>query len=198
MAKSETHRKRVRHFNEPGHLHELTFSCYRRMPLLTNDLWRAMLSTAIDRATLKHQYALSAFVFMPEHLHLLVYPTVGGGHIDRLLKAIKRPFSYQIKQLLLESRSQLLDTLTIQQRPDVTTFRFWQEGPGYDRNMTEPATAMAAIDYIHLNPVRRGLVRQARDWKWSSAKAYEDSEQVPTSDMPLITPIPSTFWDTDS
>ena len=38
-----THRKRVRHYNEPGHCHELTFSCYRRMPLLTNDDWREKL-----------------------------------------------------------------------------------------------------------------------------------------------------------
>jgi|GEM_PF-4802850 len=30
----------MRHFHEVGHLHELTFSCYRRMPLLTNDTWR--------------------------------------------------------------------------------------------------------------------------------------------------------------
>jgi hypothetical protein len=25
------HRKTVRHFHEVGHLHELTFSCYRRL-----------------------------------------------------------------------------------------------------------------------------------------------------------------------
>ena len=30
------HRKTVRHFHKPGHLHELTFSCYRRMPLIGN------------------------------------------------------------------------------------------------------------------------------------------------------------------
>jgi len=36
------HRKRVKHFDEPGHCHELTFSCYRRMSLLTNNVWRRM------------------------------------------------------------------------------------------------------------------------------------------------------------
>ncbi len=38
------------------------------------------------------------------------------------------------------------------------TFRHWQEGPGYDRNLTKPTTILAAIDYIHLNPVRRAFV----------------------------------------
>ena len=32
--------KRVRDFDEPGHLHELTFSCSRRLPLLTGERWR--------------------------------------------------------------------------------------------------------------------------------------------------------------
>ena len=32
----ERSRKRVRHFHEPGQLHEFTFSCYHRWSLLTN------------------------------------------------------------------------------------------------------------------------------------------------------------------
>ena len=36
MPSSTPHRKRIRHYHEPGELHECTFSCYR-MPLLTND-----------------------------------------------------------------------------------------------------------------------------------------------------------------
>ena len=72
MPNERGHRKRVRHYDEPGHFHELTFSCYRRMPLLTNDVWRAMLSVSIDRAVKGHSFRLIAFVFMPEHVHLLI------------------------------------------------------------------------------------------------------------------------------
>jgi hypothetical protein len=28
------------------------------------------------------------------------------------------------------------------------------------------------VEYIHLNPVRRGLVKSAQDWKWSSVHEY--------------------------
>ena len=45
------HRKRIKHFYDAGHLHELTFNCYRRMTLRTNNLWRAMSPESIDRAT---------------------------------------------------------------------------------------------------------------------------------------------------
>lgn len=185
------HRKRIRHYHESGHIHELTFSCYQRWPLLTNDVWRGMLSVAIDRAMARHRYRLAAFVFMPEHVHFLVYPLSEASKIDALLKAIKRPFSYRIKQLLLQSRSPLLARLTVQQRPGVTTFRYWQEGPGYDRNITKVSTVLAAIDYLHNNPVRRGLVQRAVDWKWSSARFYLHDPPQQHPGLPSIHRVPA-------
>jgi prepilin-type processing-associated H-X9-DG protein len=50
--------------------------------------------------------------------------------------------------------------------------RFWQPGGGYDRNITSSAVLRAVIDYLHANPVRRGLVARAEDWEWSSARWY--------------------------
>jgi putative transposase len=107
------HRKRVRHYHDLGDIHELTFSCFHRWPLLTNDTWRAMLAASINRAMENHRFCLAAFVFMPEHIHLLIYPLSDAGTIDGLLKAIKRPFSYRVKQMLIESNSRLLDRLTV-------------------------------------------------------------------------------------
>ena len=127
------HRKTIKHHHEPGDCHELTFSCYRRMPLLTNDDWRKKLCVAIDRAMDGHDFRLIAFVLMPEHVHLLIYPTVAEPRIDKLLFAIKRPHSYRIKQLLTKDNNPPLNELTIQERPGKMVFRYWQEGPGYDR-----------------------------------------------------------------
>ena len=95
---SNRYRKKVKHFDEPGHCHELTFSCYRRIPLLTEDPWRELLCQALDRAVERHRYQLFAFVLMPEHVHLLVQPLFDGSAVSSLLNAIKRPFSYRIKQ----------------------------------------------------------------------------------------------------
>ena len=187
------HRKRIKHYHEPGHLHELTFSCYRRMPLLTNDGWRAMLAESINRATERHHYRLIAFVFMPEHVHLLVYPDQEAASISELLKAIKRPYSWRIKQVLQQSQSPLLQKLTVQQRPGVRAFRYWQEGPGYDRNLTEPGTLLAAIDYIHLNPVKRGLCPSAVDWKWSSVRRFLMPESPIDPVLPRLTRLPHEF-----
>lgn len=70
----EIHRKQVRRFHEPGDIHEFTFSCYRRMPLLVDEGWRRMLAESVDRAMIGHDFRLIAFVFMPEHVHLMAYP----------------------------------------------------------------------------------------------------------------------------
>ena len=186
------HRKTVRHYHEPGNLHELTFSCYRRLPLLNGDHVRGLLCTSIDRALTTHDFRLVAFVLMPEHVHLLVYPLSQEPRIDRFLFAIKRPFSYRVKQHLIELGSPQLQDLTVRERPEKTTFRFWQEGPGFDRNFSTQQATMNAIAYIHENPVRRGLVEIGRDWKWSSARWYADSHQSP--DLPKIHGLPSEFF----
>jgi putative transposase len=152
-----------------------------------------MLSEAVERACERHNYHLSAFVLMPEHVHLLVYPGPDALTIDRLLKAIKRPYSFRIKRLLQETGSQLLSRLTIRQRPGVETFRYWQEGPGYDRNLDRVDTVLAAIDYIHRNPVRRGLVNRAVDWQWSSARWYEGLEYEERIRVPELSKLPAEF-----
>jgi putative transposase len=172
MSSALPHRKLVKHFHEPGDLHELTFSCYKRSPLLTNDAWREQLACCIDAAGQEHEMRLAAFVFMPEHLHLLVVPTGREPAIDRYVARIKQPFSKWVKEQLVQARSTLVDRLTVVERPGKSCFRFWQEGPGYDRNLSTPAVIEAAIDYIPMNPVRRGLVERAVDWKWSSASWY--------------------------
>lgn len=73
MKTSAGHRKLVKHYEDPGHLRELTFSCYERRPLLMNDTWREMLSRAIDAAGERHHWRLTTFVFMPEHVHAIDY-----------------------------------------------------------------------------------------------------------------------------
>ncbi len=172
------HRKTVKRFHEPGDYHELTFSCYRRMPLLTNDEWRHLLARSLDQAIHGQSCRLIAYVFMPEHVHILVQPTTHEVRIDLLLKALKAPFSTRIKRQLEDVDSPLLGRLTVRERPGVHRFRFWQEGGGYDRNLGSVKTVEAAIAYIHQNPVRRQLCDQPTDWRWSSARHYQEDRQM--------------------
>ena len=164
------------------------------MPLLTNDSWRRMLSESIDRAMAGHGFRMVAFVYMPEHVHILTFPAGREAHIDRLLKAIKRPFSFRIEQQLIETGSSLLDRLTVRERPGKNVFRFWQEGGGYDRNLVSADTVEAAINYIHTNPAGRGLCERAADWKWSSCRHYQQDRRPHDQDLPAIHGLPAEFF----
>jgi putative transposase len=164
------HRKRIRHFEQERNVHELTFSCAGRRPLLSNDTWRTWFCEGLQAACDRHDFLLLAYVLMPEHVHLLVYPASNEPRIAKLLADVKRPFSRRIKRHLAETQSSTLACLTVAERSGAAVFHVWQEGPGYDRNLTEPNAIVAAIEYIHANPVRRGLCRRAIDWPWSSAR----------------------------
>ncbi len=65
-------------------------------------------------------------------------------------------------------------------------YRFWQRGGGYDRSIQEATTLRMMIDYIHNNPVRRGLASQPTDWPWSSARFYAGAKGVALSMDPLV------------
>jgi putative transposase len=189
-----TRHKTIKHYHEPGDLHEFTFSCYRRLKLLTNDAWRGYLARSIDAAGEQYRFQLAAFVLMPEHVHLLTFPLDEKPDIAGYLNTLKRPVAVHVKRDLQRTSSPLLSRLTVLERPGKSAFRFWQEGPGYDRNLQTTTAVQSAIDYIHLNPVRRKLVAQARLWKWSSSRFYESDGAEFDPDLPRITPLPAEFW----
>ena len=195
-TKPSLSRKTRKRYELPNHIRFLTFSCYQRMPLLTNDDWRQRLSKALGSACEEAAFDLVAFVFMPGHVHLLVFSIQPDPDLGLFLARVKQPFSKEIKQLLGENRSSLLEKLTVRERPGKHCFRFWQEGPGFDRNIFSPEALQASIDYIHNNPVKRQLCSRATDWRWSSARYYlsePTKQQFP--ELPFVHGVPSGAFD---
>ena len=177
------HRKRVKHYDD-GQPHFLTFSCYNRLSLLSKDRTRQWFVEALQAARKKHGFHLWAWVIMPEHVHLLIWPPASridsdsksrNGTISGILSDIKRPVARNAIRYLERHSPGYLDRLTVRNR-NRTYRRFWQAGTGYDENVSEVGTLHEIIAYIHENPVRRGLVLRAEKWMWSSAREWlEDS-----------------------
>jgi len=100
----------------------------------------------------------------------LAYPTPDCT-ISRILWAIKRPFSYQALRYLRERQPDLFQQLIVKERPR-STHRYWQAGGGYDRNLFRDETFIKTLNYMHLNPVRKGFVTKPEEWQWSSSQFY--------------------------
>jgi len=195
MKRRTRPRKTIQHFHDPGDLHELTFSCQDRRPLLTNDAWRMALAQFIDVSGEQFRFDLIAFVFMPEHVHLLVNPREEEPDIPGYLAGIKQRLATVAEADLQAHRSPLLARLTVRMPDGTDRFRYWLQGPGYDRNLRTQTAVRASIDYIHTNPVKRGLVRKNRQWNWSSARFYETDGQEYDPRCPRLQPLPAEFWD---
>lgn len=148
-----------------------------------------LLAASVNAACERHEVQLFAYVFMPEHVHLLVYPCREETRIQDFLYAVKRPMSFRAKRLLLTTEPELCrTTLMVEERPGKVCYRFWMEGPGYDRNIFGRDPVERVIDYIHANPVRRGLCEYTDGWMWSSWHAYH------TPDVPQGIPKVHIDW----
>ncbi len=165
-------RKKRKAINEPGHAHFLTFSCRNRWPLLSKDRSRKWAIDALKSAREKRNFALLAYVIMPEHAHVLILPREARYEMRQILAAIKAPVSRQAKLFLLEAANQAWLERLMVHKGGRSTFQFWQAGGGYDANLCNERAIEEVIDYIHANPVRRGLVERPTDWYWSSAGNY--------------------------
>jgi putative transposase len=179
-------RKLRRAFNEQGHAHELTFSCYKRLPLLSRDRTRRWFIEAMDAARRRWDFELWAYVIMPEHAHALLFPRSDVYNISDILKAIKQPVARQAIDWLRANAKDWLRRLQVVRPGGRVEYHFWQEGGGYDRNIFEPGVAWASADYLHMNPVRRKLVTVPTDWRWSSARCYAglDGVELAVDDRP--------------
>ncbi len=167
-----SHRKTCKRFNNPGDAHALTFSCFHRQPFLTKDRTRRWFVDAIEQARQKHQFHLWAYVIMPEHAHLLVWPTRAQYDISAFLRSVKQSVVRKALPFIRREAPGFLPRMEDRQPNGETHYRFWQRGGGYDRNVFEPALVFQQINYIHNNPVRRALCERPEDWYWSGAAEY--------------------------
>jgi len=159
------HRHRIHRpkaYNEPGRAHEMTFSCYKKYPFLSKERTCRWLADQINVVRRELGYALYAYVFMPDHVHLIVMPNERDYDTSAFLKRLKEPVSRKAVQFLKRESPDWLERVRVR-RGKKTEHHFWQPRRGHDRNIYTGATLQAMIDYIHMNPVRRGLVLRARD-----------------------------------
>jgi len=120
----------------------------------------------------RHEIDIYAYVIMPEHMHLLVRARSLESNLTRFIHDVKRPVSWRVKRSFQESgKSHWLERLTVA-RGSRNVFRFWQPDAGFDRNIFNGRGVREVAEYIHGNPVRRGLVESTLDWEYSSARYW--------------------------
>jgi len=166
--------------DEAGHIHFWTISTYRRLQFFHDDGIKLVLLDGLRLLQNRHAICLIGYVIMPEHIHVLLLPHARGSDvpipIGELLHDFKQYTALYAKQRLREVWSRR-GRLWSGPLNDWATGRFEKQSiwftRGYDRNITREETLHEKLNYCHKNPVTRGLVATAGEWRWSSYRYYE-------------------------
>jgi putative transposase len=156
-----------RHYGR-GDLHFITFSCYRRRPLLGTRRARDQFVQILNEVRNRHGFRLIGYVVMPEHVHLLISEGAGKSP-SKILQVLKQ----KVARKLLKKRGRVPE--------GQLCLPFGEEGHGeghfwqrrfYDFNVWSERKLKEKLEYIHANPVQRKLVKHPKDWPWSSWPHY--------------------------
>lgn len=153
-----------------GHLHFITCSCYRRKPLLGTARVRDLFLKVLHEVRDRYDFALIGYVVMPEHIHLLISePNVGSP--TAVMQVLKQRVSRAMNQRRRSKRAspgqlRLWDEGEVEKRGP-----FWQRR-FYDFNVWSWKKKNEKLNYMHFNPVKRGLVEHPKNWTWSSFGFY--------------------------
>ncbi len=137
------------------HLHFITFSCYRRLPLLKTVRARDVFVREMARVRDEYEFLLVGYVVMPEHVHLLISEPRKGTP-STVMQMLKQRVS---KKLRKRNRESSVGQLRLAfPEPVENIGSFWQ-ARFYDFNVYTNRKKREKLEYMHRNPLTRGLVK---------------------------------------
>ena len=164
--------KGLKRYYGRGDLHFLTFSCYRRLPLLKTMRVRNLFVQALGKIRERYRFLLVGYVVMPNHVHLLI-SEASKATPSVVLKVLKQRVSRDLRRSKRRAPAGQLRLAFA--KGDGSLARFWQPR-FYDFNVWSKKKVREKLDYMHANPVIRKLVDHPRDWPWSSWSFYAKGE----------------------
>lgn len=155
---------RYRRLRVAGASYFFTVVTWRRQPLLCRAEVRLALRRAFREEREARPFRLDAIVVLPDHLHCIW--TLPQGDSDfperwrRIKAAVSRAVAHHPRARRAPAPRGAKGESAVWQR------RYWEH------LIRDDADFAAHVDYVHFNPVKRGLVRWAIDWPWSSFHRY--------------------------
>jgi putative transposase len=155
-----------------GYLHFITFSCYRRWALLDTAARRDLFLSILEQVRRSYRFVVVGFVVMPEHVHLLLSEPERGTP-STVMQVLKQRFA---RRVLRERRSQLHLAQGHLWAGDPVQEHVWQRR-FYDFPVWTENKRVEKLRYMHRNPVKRRLVLEPEQWRWSSYRSYAYGER---------------------
>ena len=162
-------------------VHHVTGTVHGWQPVLLCPNIIRIFEEEFNRMIKRWSVDIIGYVIMPEHFHMMIQSDQ-GNYIMRFIQSGRRYISGRVRKLI-ESKNNALNSYFSYKDIDLSAFysktagksnfRFWKEKPRVFP-ISKEEDVLKKLDYIHNNPVRRGLVQSPGDWGYSSYGFYED------------------------
>ncbi len=139
----------------PGIPHHITQRGNRQMPIFFSDDDRRYYLATLTKACAVQAVKCLAWCLMDNHVHLILLP----------------PTADALRAALASSHTKYAQHVNLRQ--GLTGHLFQGRFASY---AMDDAHLMVAVRYVENNPVKAGLVAEAADWRWSSARAHLSGE----------------------
>ena len=127
----------------------------RRLQLLTEHVDE--LRNAFRKVRERHPFTIDAMVVLHDHLHAVWTLPEGDADFATRWQLIKSAFSHS-----LPSGERISESRAARGERGIWQRRYWEHTIRDERDFARH------VDYIHINPVKHGLVTRVRDWPFSS------------------------------
>ena len=114
---------------------------------------------------------LFGYVILENHLHLIASAQDLAKEIGDFKSFTARRIIDFLTECKVEVILQQLRYWKSQHKND-REYQLWQEG-SHPQQIQNDEMMLQKLEYIHLNPVKRGFVDEAIHWRYSSARNYE-------------------------
>ncbi|MEI8128687.1 MAG: transposase [bacterium] len=148
----------------PHHPVFITIVTFNRNPILIKNI--QLLRESFKVAKQKHIFEIFASVVLPDHMHLILNLDDLSDY-SSIISLVKSNFSKNIDENeLLNIKEQLTASKIKKREKGVWQRRF------IEHTIRDKKDLYNHLNYIHYNPVQHGLVKNARDWEYSSFQKF--------------------------
>ena len=157
----------------------VTTTCNNWKHLFINDKYYDLICSSLKFVCEKYKADLLGYIIMPNHIHLIIY-FKNETKLSDLMRDFKKFTSVQIRKMLEEDGYlEILESLRENIKDKKQVFKVWNDRFD-DVAIYNEETLKIKLQYLHQNPVRKEIVPNSEDYKYSSARFYLSDRKYKT------------------
>jgi len=155
----------------------VTYSIVEWLPVSVTDKACLIVADSLTQCHREKGLRINAFVIMPTHMHMIVFDEqFDNERLKKSLDSFRRFTGRQLAEYCSENMPMAFRDALVHSAGHDRERQFWQDSRHPEGLHTQKFWSQK-WDYLHANPVRKGLVSYSADWRFSSGAFYDDERE---------------------